>query len=63
LLYQAPEQALGNSYGKPADIWAIGFIIYELVTGKHPLWEKEKDTRRSYKIKLQEVLSFEINEE
>jgi serine/threonine protein kinase len=44
LVYQAPEQmAGGQCYGKPVDIWAVGFIMYELIAGRHPLWEKGED--------------------
>lgn len=46
LVYQAPEQmAGGQRYGKPVDIWAVGFIIYELIAGKHPMWEKGDDNK------------------
>ena len=39
LMYQSPEQMNESpSYGKPVDIWAIGMIMYELLTkGGHPL--------------------------
>lgn len=29
-----------TTYGKPVDLWAIGFIMYELISGRHPLWVK-----------------------
>lgn len=37
IIYQAPEQMQRISYGKAVDIWAIGMIMYELLTkGGHP---------------------------
>jgi len=37
-LFQAPEQAMDMTYGKPVDIWAVGIIMYYLLTfGKHPI--------------------------
>ena len=43
-MYSAPEQILGDSsYGKPIDLWAVGFIIYELICGQHPVWKKGED--------------------
>jgi serine/threonine protein kinase len=51
LVYQAPEQmAGGQCYGKTVDVWAAGFIMYELIAGKHPLWEKG-DNNEAYKEK------------
>jgi len=41
LVYQAPEQMEGGKrYGKPVDVWAVGFMMYELIAGRHPLWVK-----------------------
>lgn len=41
LVYKAPEQITGDHlYSKSVDIWAVGFIMYELIALKHPLWDK-----------------------
>ena len=60
LVYQAPEQMeKGKRYGKPVDVWAVGFMMYELIAGKHPLW-RLGDNNISYRSKAQnfEKLKF-----
>ncbi|MDF2692448.1 MAG: stkP 5 [Labilithrix sp.] len=34
--YMAPEQVVGDRVGPPTDIWAIGVILYEMLTGERP---------------------------
>ena len=34
--YMAPEQALGQRVDRRADVWAIGAILYHLISGKAP---------------------------
>nr|WP_236644077.1 protein kinase [Sorangium cellulosum] len=35
--YMSPEQWLARSIDHRADIWAVGIMLHELVTGEHPL--------------------------
>ncbi|HEU4405598.1 MAG TPA: protein kinase [Polyangiaceae bacterium] len=37
LPYMAPEQWLGAEVDARTDLWAVGIILYRLVTGEHPL--------------------------
>jgi hypothetical protein len=34
--YMAPEQFFGEQSGPPADVWALGVIAYEMLTGTRP---------------------------
>jgi len=47
--YFAPE-LIDQAYGPQADVWALGCILYELLTGHQafPKWKGEKDDRMLY---------------
>jgi mitogen-activated protein kinase kinase kinase len=34
--WQAPEVLIQNFYSKPADIWSIGCVVVEMLTGSPP---------------------------
>lgn len=34
--YMSPEQARGETVSNPSDIFALGIVLYELATGRHP---------------------------
>ena len=35
-LYMSPEQVSGNTLGAESDIFVLGVVLYEMLTGKHP---------------------------
>jgi serine/threonine-protein kinase len=47
--YMAPEQALGGAIDRRADVWAVGAVIYDLLTGKPPL-EGANDVQRLFTL-------------
>ncbi|MCA9593280.1 MAG: serine/threonine protein kinase [Myxococcales bacterium] len=49
--YMSPEQALGKDIDRRSDLFALGIILYQLTTGKHP-FRGENDV-----ITLQNIVS------
>ena len=45
----APEIVLGQTYGFPSDMWSVGVIIYEVVTGLLPWRGEYEDPTALYK--------------
>lgn len=55
----APEVVLNHDYSKSVDIWAVGIIMYSVLTGgKHPLYISNEDDVESYKKKLKNINSL-----
>ncbi|EXX57799.1 Ssk22p [Rhizophagus irregularis DAOM 197198w] len=42
--YVAPEIFQGQKYTKASDIYSYGMIMWELMTGRRPFWDKSHDT-------------------
>jgi len=37
--YMAPERCMGEAYSYPADVWSVGMVIHEIVSGAYPFGE------------------------
>jgi Protein kinase domain len=47
LAYISPERLRGREAGAPADVWAVGVLLWEALTGRHPFWASSPvDTAR-----------------
>lgn len=45
--YMAPEQVLGNTVTRETDIYSLGILLFELLTGQRPFRGTERATERS----------------
>jgi eukaryotic-like serine/threonine-protein kinase len=50
--YMAPEQLTRQEVGKPADIYAVGLIVYELVAHKHAFSETSGDLPLKNEVRM-----------
>lgn len=53
--YMAPEMIAGKGYGKSVDWWALGAIMFEMMTGKPPF--RSSNRQKLYKKILSEKVS------
>ncbi|WP_437987848.1 nSTAND1 domain-containing NTPase [Sorangium sp. So ce117] len=51
--YMSPEQLLGSDVDCRTDLWAMGIILYELLTGAHPLHPFSR-------ARLSDIVDFDV---
>lgn len=55
LVFMAPEMIISvgdGSYGEKVDVWAIGCILFMLITGAHPFWSGRNSTSEEVKDRI-----------
>lgn len=54
--YMAPEQVRGERAGKQSDVWALGVVLYVMLSGRHPFFGP-----RSAPLSIEQALTaFEV---
>ncbi len=41
--YMSPEMIKGEPYGKPTDLWSLGILLFDILTGKPPFLSKGRN--------------------
>lgn len=60
LIYQSPEQIFGEGLqGKTSDIFTCGFIMFELLTGKHPVLTRGED-KLAYRKRMKDFQGISV---
>jgi hypothetical protein len=59
LAYIAPERLAGDDATGAADVWAVGVMLWEALSGRHPFWQTSMlDTARAIETGAPELASL-----
>ena len=61
--YMSPEQWRGATVGPPADVYSLGCVLYEALTGIAPYARKEADTEPEMPVGLDAVIERAVSKE
>ncbi|CAL8091882.1 unnamed protein product [Calicophoron daubneyi] len=61
-MYAAPEILVGDRYGPAVDVWSLGVMLYELLTGKYPTKCRKRDELESF-YENQKPLELQFSKE
>jgi hypothetical protein len=48
--WMAPEVLMGQGYGRPSDVWALGCVVLEMATGQNPWGHFDNIMQAMYRI-------------
>ena len=61
--YMSPEQWRGAAVGPPADVYSLGCVLYEALTGIAPYARKEADTEPEMPVGLDTVIERAVSKD
>lgn len=59
----APEILLSQEYNNSVDIWSAGVVMYILISGTHPLFDKSNHQYNDYVEVLKQAPKIQFPEE